>query len=173
MNMLKRFFILGVFSVVFSLSSFAQRVAIVDVGSILENLDEYKNAQIELDKVAKQWRQVIIKEQDKVKALYNEYEAEAVLMTEEMKKNKEAEIVKKEKEIREMQRGYFGPEGELFQKRQELVQPIEDRVYSEITGFAEDKGFDIVIDKSSGQGVLFVGERYDQTEAIKKRLGIK
>ncbi len=171
--MFKRFFILGALTVIFSFSAFSQRVAIVNVGSILENLEDYKAAQIELDKVAKEWRQIIIKEQDKVKALYNEYEAEAVLMTENMKKKKEEEIVQKEQEIREMQRGYFGPEGELFQKRQELVQPIEDRVYSAITSFAEEKGFDIVLDKSSSQGVLFVSERYDQTESVKKKLGIK
>lgn len=156
-----------------SFNTSAQKVAIIDVNDILENMEEYKTAQTELDKVAKLWRQNIVKEQDKIKSMYNEYEAEAVLMTEEMKKNKEDEIMGKEKEIRELQRGYFGPKGELFQKRQEMVQPIEDKVFTAITNYAEDKGIDVMLDKSSGPGVLFVSERYDKTEDIKKKLGIK
>jgi len=171
--MLKRILFAIIFISTLSFNITAQRVAIVDVSDILENLDEYKTAQNELDKVAKQWRQVIIKEQDKIKALYNEYEAESVLMTEDMKKQKEDAIIKKEKEVRELQRGYFGPKGELFQKRQEMVQPIEDKVFTAITNYAEDRGFDVVLDKSSGPGVLFVNEKFDKTQDIKKKLGIK
>lgn len=171
--MFKRILFVGMLLSFLSLSVSAQKVAIIDVNNILENMEEYKTAQSELDKVAKVWRQTIAKEQDKIKSLYNEYEAEAVLMTEEMKKDKEDEIMTKEKEIRELQRGYFGPKGELFQKRQEMVQPIEDKVFTAITNFAEDKGIDVMLDKSSGPGVLFVSERYDKTEDIKKKLGIK
>lgn len=171
--MLKKILMAVIFMSTFGFNMSAQRVAIIDVNDILENMDDYKNAQLELDKVAKQWRQVIVKEQDKIKAMYNEYEAEAVLMTEEMKKQKEDEIIKKEKQIRELQRGYFGPKGELFQKRQEMVQPIEDKVYTAITNFAEEKGFDVVLDKSSGPGVLFVNEKYNKTADLKKKLGIK
>ena len=151
----------------------AQTVAVIDVNAILENMDDYKNAQSELDKVSEQYRQKIIIEQDKVKAMYNEYEAESVLMTEEMKKNKEDQIIAKEKEIRELQRGYFGPEGELFQKRQELVQPIENRVFAAITEYTTERGIDLVFDKSSSQGLIFVGDKYNKTEDIKKILGIK
>jgi outer membrane protein len=171
--MMKQILLIGIFITSFAFNSSAQRVAIVDVSSILENMSEYKTAQTELDKIAKQWRQVIVKEQDKLKAMYNEYEAESVLMTEEMKKQKGDEIMEKEKAIREMQKGYFGPKGELFQKRQELVQPIEDKVFAAITEYAEDRGFDVVLDKSSGPGVLFVSEKYDKTQDIKKKLGIK
>ena len=171
--MIKKILFIGVLFSLLSFNVVAQRVAIIDVSSILENMDEYKTAQTELDKVAKEWRQTIVKEQDAVKAMYNEYEAESVLMTEEMKKNKEDDIMKKEKEVREMQRGFFGAKGELFQKRQELVQPIEDKVFAAINEYAEERGFDIVLDKSSGPGVLFVSEKYDKTQDIKKKLGIK
>jgi outer membrane protein len=171
--MLKRIFFTVIFISTLSFTLSAQRVAIIDVSDILENMDEYKSAQMELDKVAKQWRQMVVKEQDKVKAMYNEYEAESVLMTDDMKKQKEEEIIGKEKQIREIQRGYFGPKGELFQKRQEMVQPIEDKVFSAITNYAEEKGFDVVLDKSSGPGVLFVSEKYDKTKDIKKKLGVK
>ena len=171
--MIKQFLLIGIFLSAFALNTTAQRIAIIDVNDILESMDEYKKAQEELDKIAKQWRQIIIKEQDKLKAMYNEYEAESVLMTEEMKRQKEEEIMEKEKAIREMQKGYFGPKGELFQKRQELVQPIEDKVFAAITEYAEDRGFDVILDKSSGPGVLFVNEKYDKTQDIKKKLGIK
>jgi len=171
--MLKRILFAVIFISTLSFTTSAQRVAIIDVSDILENMDEYKSAQLELDKVAKQWRQMVVKEQDKVKAMYNEYEAESVLMTEDMKKQKEEEIINKEKQIRELQRGYFGPKGELFQKRQEMVQPIEDKVFTAITNYAEERGFDVVLDKSSGPGVLFVSEKYDKTKDIKKKLGIK
>ncbi len=171
--MFKKILAAIVFISIMSSYSYGQRVAIIDVSDILENMDEYKNAQMELDKIAKQWRQSIMKEQDKIKAMYNEYEAESVLMTEDMKKKKEDAIIAKEKQVRELQRGYFGPKGELFQKRQELVQPIEDKVFSAITSYAEDRGFDVVLDKSSGPGVLFVNEKYNKTADIKKKLGIK
>ncbi|HHH53633.1 MAG TPA: OmpH family outer membrane protein [Bacteroidetes bacterium] len=171
--MIKQLFLIGTFLFSISTFSFAQRIAIVDVNAILENMDEYKTSQTDLDKIAKQWRQEIIKEQDKLKAMYNEYEAESVLMTEEMKKQKEDDIMQKEKAIRELQKGYFGPKGELFQKRQELVQPIEDKVFAAINEYAEDRGFDIILDRSSGPGVLFTSEKYDKTEDIKKKLGVK
>lgn len=151
----------------------AQTIAVIDVNTILENMEDYKNAQKELDKVSEQYRQKVIIEQDKVKAMYNEYEAESVLMTEEMKRNKEDLIVAKEKEIREMQRGYFGPEGELFQKRQELVQPIENKVFAAITEYTQERSIDLVFDKSSSQGLIFVADKYNKTEDIKKKLGIK
>lgn len=163
----------GLIFIIFTFSIQAQTIAVIDVNSILENMEDYKNAQKELDKISDQYRQKIIIEQDKVKALYNEYEAEAVLMTEEMKKTKEDQIIAKEKEIREMQRGYFGPEGELFQKRQELVQPIENKVYTAINEYTAEKGVEFVFDKGSTPGLIFVAERYNKTEDIKKKLGIK
>lgn len=170
--MLQRIFI-GLFITLMAFGVNAQTIAVVDVTAILENMEDYKNAQKELDKVSEQYRQKVIIEQDKVKAMYNEYEAESVLMTEEMKKKKEDQIIAKEKEIREMQRGYFGPEGELFQKRQELVQPIENKVYSAITEYTQERGIDLVFDKGSSQGIIFVAEKYNKTEDIKKKLAIK
>ncbi|MGE5355273.1 MAG: OmpH family outer membrane protein [Deltaproteobacteria bacterium] len=170
--MLKKF-LFGLFFTVMAFGINSQSIAIVDVSAILENMEDYKNAQKELDKISEQYRQKVIIEQDKVKAMYNEYEAESVLMTEEMKKKKEDQIVAKEKEIREMQRGYFGPEGELFQKRQELVQPIENKVYAAITEYTQEKGIELVFDKGSNQGIIFVADKYNKTADIKKKLGIK
>lgn len=151
----------------------AQRIAIVDVNDILTNLPEYTKAQDEIDVVAKAWQQEIAQEYDKIKSMYNEYQAEQVLMSNDMKSQKEEEIMSKEKEVREMQKRKFGPEGELFQKRQELVQPIQDKVYEVIRAYSDERGYDIVLDKSSNTGILFTSDKFDKTNDIKKRLDIK
>jgi outer membrane protein len=151
----------------------AQRIAIVDVNDILTNLPEYAKAQDEIDVVAKAWQQEIAQEYDKIKSMYNEYQAEQVLMSNDMKTQKEDEIMNKEKEVREIQKRKFGPEGELFQKRQELVQPIQDKVFDAIKQYSDERGFDIVLDKSSNTGILFTSDKFDKTNDIKKRLEIK
>lgn len=94
----------------------AQRIAVVDVTAVLESLPEYQKAQEQLDKIATAWRQEIAQEQDKIKGMYSKYQAEQVLLSEEMKKQREEEILNKEKDVRELQRQKFGPEGALFKK---------------------------------------------------------
>jgi outer membrane protein len=148
----------------------AQRIAHVDVTAVLESLPEYQKAQEQLDKVATQWRQEIALEQDKVKGMYSKYQAEQVLLSEEMKKQREDEILNKEKEVREMQRQKFGPEGALFKKREELIKPIQDKVYNAIQAFAESKGYEYVFDKGSASGMLFADKKNDKTEDIKAAL---
>jgi len=151
----------------------AQRIAIVDVNEVLENLPAYTKAQDEIDVIAKAWQQEIAQEYDKIKSSYNEYQAEQVLMTAEMKTKKEEDIMNKEKAVREMQKRKFGPEGELFVKRQELVQPIQEQVYEAIKAYAEERGYDLILDKSSNTGILFTSETYNKTADIKKRLNIQ
>ncbi len=144
----------------------AQRIAVVDVTAVLESLPEYQKAQEQLDKVATAWRQEIAQEQDKVKGMYSKYQAEQVLLSEDMKKAREEEIMNKEKEVREMQRMKFGPEGALFKKREELVKPIQDKVYGAIARFAEDKGLDFMFDKGSASGLIFTDKKNDKTEDL-------
>lgn len=145
----------------------AQRIAFVDVTAVLESLPEYQKAQEQLDKVATTWRQEIAQEQDKVKGMYSKFQAEQVLLSEDMKKTREEEIMAKEKEVREMQRQKFGPEGALFKKREELVKPIQDKVYSTIERFAQDKGYEYIFDKGSASGMLYADKKNDKTEDIK------
>ena len=148
----------------------AQKIAVVDIAQVLDNMEEYKNAQGELDKIAEAWQQEIAIEQDKVKSMYNKYQAELVLLSDDMKKQKEDEIIAKEREIRELQRSKFGPEGELFQKRQALVSPIQEKVYSVISEYANARGYDIILDKGGTSGIIFSNERYDKTEDIQRQL---
>ena len=145
----------------------AQRIAFVDVTDILESLPDYKKAQDQLDNVATQWRQEIAQEQDKIKGMYSKYQAEQVLLSEEMKKQREEEIMNKEKEVREMQRQKFGPEGALFKKKEELVKPIQDKVYAAIEKYAQDKGYEFIFDKGSASGMLYGDKKNDKTEDLK------
>ncbi len=151
----------------------AQRIAIVDINSILADLTEYKQAQTEVDKIAAAWRQEIGVEYDKIKSMYNKYQAEQVLLSEDAKVEKENEIMEAEKSVREMQKQRFGPEGDLFQKRQELVQPIQEKVFAAIEEYAGDRGYDIIFDKGSTAGILFTSDEYDKTDDIKKKLDLK
>ena len=150
----------------------AQKVAIVDIGAVLEAVPEYKKAQEDLDKISTQWRQEINQELDKIKSMYNKYQAEQVIMSDEMRKQKEDEITKKEKEVRELQKEKFGPEGSLFKKRQELIKPIQDRVFKAVEDFATEKAYDVVLDKSSSSGILFANAAIEKTADIIRKLGI-
>lgn len=164
-------FILGLAVVLLSTFSVsAQKIAVVDINSILENMDDYQAAQAELDKVAAEWRQDIAKEYDQIKSMYNRYQAEQVLLNEEQKIQKEEEIVAKEKDVRELQKRRFGPEGDLFKKRQELISPVQDKVYFAIEDFAADRGYDLILDKNGAAGILFASDDFDKTSDILKRI---
>jgi len=156
-----------------TMSLSAQRVAIVDVTAILENLDDYNAAQNEIDQVSAKWRQDIAQEYDKIKSMYNKYQAEQVLLSDEVKAEREDEIMAKEKEVRDLQKRRFGPEGDLFRRRQELVSPIQDQVFTAIEDYAKIKGYDIIFDKAGAAGLLYANDEFDKTEEIKRELGIK
>lgn len=156
-----------------SLSMTAQRVAVVDVNSILENLTDYQSAQNEIDQVSAKWRQEIAQEYDKIKSMYNKYQAEQVLLSDEVKIEREDEIMVKEKEVRDLQKRRFGPEGDLFRKRQELVSPIQDQVFTAIEEYAKIKGYDIIFDKAGAAGLLYANDEFDKTDEIKRELGIR
>jgi outer membrane protein len=148
----------------------AQRLAIVDVNALLQEMDDYKVAQGELDKVASKWRQEISIEMDKVKSMYNKYQAEQVLLSDEVRAQREEEIVNTEKKVMDMQKLRFGPEGDLFKRRQELVKPVQNKVMAAIEAYADDRGYDLIIDKGGSAGILFLNEDYDKTDDIRKRL---
>lgn len=148
----------------------AQKIASVDVNKILESMDDYKKAQADIDKVAAQWRQEISSQYDEIKSLYNKYQAEQVLMSDEARKQREEDIMNREKQVRDAQKDKFGPEGALFKKRQELVRPIQDRVYAAIDAYATEKTLDFIFDKSGNAGIIYSNERYDKTNDIIAKL---
>jgi outer membrane protein len=164
--MMKRIFLVAAAALVLTFSANAQKIAIVDINQVLNSLADYKKAQEDLDKIAQKWRGDIAQQQDVIKGLYNRYQAEQVLLNETQRKQREEEIMNKEKEVREAQRVKFGSDGELFKRRQELVKPIQDKVYAAIERFATDKGYDIILDKSSSAGLIFANPTYDKTSSV-------
>jgi len=168
-----KFFVFAILILSISVSSYAQRFALVDVNKILDNLDDYKKAQEELDRVAASWKQEIAIEYDKIKAMYNKYQAEQVLLTEEQRKQKEEDITNKEKDVRKLQKDKFGEEGELFRRRQDLVRPVQDKVFAAIQEYASANGLEAMFDTSGSAGIIYYSKDLDKTETILKKLKTK
>ena len=168
--MIKNVLMAGLFALLSVGAASAQRVAVVDIAGLLENMPEYAAAQKQLDDLSATWRAEINAEMDKIKGLYNKYQAELPLLNDDMKRKREDEITNKEKEVRDLQRARFGTDGALFAKREELVKPIQDKVYKAIDDYAKERGFDLILDKSSAAGVLFVSDGIDKTADIAKRI---
>ena len=164
MNKITFLFLLMTLGTITTLS--AQRIAIVDITRVLEEMPDYKLAQTELDNIAAQWRQQIALEYDQIKAMYNKYQAEQVLLSEEARQKREEEIMAREEQAREMQKDKFGANGALFRKRQDIVQPIQERVYGAIQTYADDRGFDFIFDKGGSSGLIFSNPDYDKTDDI-------
>lgn len=151
----------------------AQRYAIVDTKYILDKMPEYKEAQGNLDKVSEQWQKEIDGKQSALDKMYKDYEAEQVMLSEELRKKREDEIFVREKEVRDLQRKRFGFEGDLFKKRQELVKPVQDKVYTAIQKIAAARMYDFILDKSEGITVIFADPKLDKSEDVLKELGVK
>ena len=151
----------------------AAKFGFVDTDYILSQIPEYKAAQSELDKTSVQWQKEIEGKYSEVDKLYKAYQADAILLTDEMKKKRENEIVNKEKEVKELQKSRFGVDGELFKKRQELVKPIQDKVYNAIKIVAEKAGLGFILDKSGQVSILYANSKYDKSDDVLVYLGYK
>ena len=156
-----------------TLSVYAQKFAYVDSDYILERMPEYGSAQDQLDKLSLNWQEEIEELYQEIDQLYKKYQADKVLLTQEMKNKREGEIINKEKDAKELQRKRFGPEGDLYTKRKELIQPIQDKVYNAIQDLSNEKRYDIIFDKSSNLIMLFSNPSLDKSDDILKMLGYK
>lgn len=161
-----------VLSAVFSTAASAQKVAYVDVDYVLKNMPEYTAAQEQIDNLAAAWQKDIDTKYAEIDNLYKRYEAEQVLLTDDMKQQRKKEIDDKEKAAKELQKKRFGYQGDLFQKRQELIQPIQDRVYDAIQKIATTKAYDFVLDKSSGSVVLYANTKLNISDQVLQGMGI-
>jgi outer membrane protein len=149
----------------------AQRFAYVDVEYILQNVPEYQQAQDKIDSISQVWQQEIEQKKKEIDELYKEYQEERVLLTEKMRKKKEQEIEQKEKELKELREKRFGYEGDLFKKKQELIKPIQDKVYEAIKSIAERRRYDFILDKSAGSTLLYTNKEYDKSKEVLEELG--
>lgn len=163
--------ILLLFGLVFGFQVSAQRFGIVDSELILTKIPAYGQAQQQLDQLSVQWQGEVEALRSEIEALRQAYNAEKVLLTEEMQQEKLAEIEAKEKEARELQRKYFGPQGEVFKKRQELIRPIQDQIYNAVQDVARRRKLDVVFDKSSDLITLYNNGDADISDEVLKKLG--
>lgn len=151
----------------------AAKFGYVDTDYILGQIPEYKAAQSELDKTSVQWQKEIEGKYTEIDKLYKAYQADAVLLTDDMKKKRENEIINKEKEAKDLQKQRFGVDGELFKKRVELVKPIQDKVYNAIKTVAEKNGLGFVLDKAGQVSILYANSKYDKSDDVLAILGYK
>lgn len=151
----------------------AAKFGYVDTDYILSQIPEYKAAQTELDKTSIQWQKEIEAKYTEIDKLYKAYQADAVLLTDDMKKKRENEIINKEKEAKDLQKQRFGVDGELFKKRVELVKPIQDKVYNAIKTVAEKNGLGFVLDKAGQVSILYANSKYDKSDDVLTLLGYK
>ena len=157
----------------FATVSQAQRYAIIDTKYILDKMPDYKLAQKNLDDVAANWQKEIDVLQQELDRMYKDYEAEQVMLSEDLRKKREDELFVKEKNLRELQRQRFGFEGDLFKKRQELIKPIQDKVYNVVQKLAVQRGYDFILDKSEGITVIFADPKLEKSEDVLRELGVK
>lgn len=153
-------------------ASFAQRYAVIDSKYILEKLVDYRDAQAKLDNQSKTWQTEIDGMMADVDKMYKSYQAERAMLSDEMRRKREDEITAKEKAARDLQKKRFGYEGDLFKKRQELIKPIQDRVYSAVQKVATSKSYDIVLDKAGGVTLFYANPTLDKSDEVLKQLGV-
>ncbi|HVK96866.1 MAG TPA: OmpH family outer membrane protein [Flavisolibacter sp.] len=170
---MKKIFLLAAFSFLFVAFSQAQRYAIIDTKYILDKMPEYRSAQKQLDDVALTWQKEIDAMQQDLDKMYKDFDAEQVMLSDDLKRKREDQILTKEKNVRNMQRQRFGFEGDLFKKRQELVKPIQDRVYNVVQKLAVQRGYDFILDKSEGITVIFADPKLEKSDDVLRELGIK
>jgi outer membrane protein len=149
----------------------AQKFAYVDTQYILENLPEYKSAQQQLDRISIQWQKEIEAKFAEIDKMYTDFQAESILLTDDMKRKREEEIIDKEKEAKELQKQRFGKGGDLLKKRQDLIKPVQYKIYNAIKEIATAKNYAVVFDKSSDLTMLFTNPKYDISDQVLESLG--
>ena len=156
-----------------SAMAFAQKYAFVDTDYIRKNIPAFTAAQEQLDKLSKQWEKEVADGYSVVEQMYKSYQNEAPLLSQEMKVKREEAIITKEKEMKELQNKYFGMEGELFKKREELVKPVQDEILKAIKDIAVEGSYAVIFDSASGGNILFANPKFDISDQVLEKLGFK
>lgn len=163
-----------IFFTVSLISVQAQKFAYIDTEYILKNIPEYKEAQKQLDALSKQWQEQIDRKYEDIEKMYQDYEAEEILLTESMKNKRREEILEREEEARKFKQEKFGVDGELFKKRKELIKPIQEKIYKAVQETANIGRYSIIFDKASrGLTMVYTNPKYDKSDDILRRMGYK
>ncbi len=170
---MKRLFLTLILPLLAATGAFAQRFAYVDSEYILKHIPEYASSQKQIASISDQWQKETDARFQDIDRMYKAYQADQVLMTADMKKRRENEIIDKEKTAKDFQRQKFGPDGELAQRSTALIKPIQDRVAKAVQAIAESENLDMIFDKNSEVIMLYANPRYDKSAAVITRLGLK
>lgn len=149
----------------------AQKFALIDMEYILKNIPSYEMANEQLNQISLRWQKEVEAKATEAQNLYKNYQADMVFLTDEQKNAKEAEIVAKEKETTELRYKYFGPEGELYKKRQTLMQPIQEEIYNAVKKVSEERGYQCVFDRASSANIIFASPRIDVSNEVLTKMG--
>ena len=168
---MKKTLLILVSCLLLSVVSYAQKFAYVDTDYILNNIPEFNQAQDKLDEISKQWQAEIEGIYTEVDKMYRDYQIQEVLLTDEMKKKREEAIITKEKSAKDLQKKRFGPEGDLYGKRQELIKPIQDKVYDAIQQLAANSKYAIIFDSSSDLIMLYSSPNLDKSDKVLENMG--
>lgn len=158
-------------AVVATLAAGAQKFAMVDMDYILQNVPQYEMANEQLNQLSQRWQREVEQAGKEAEAMYQSYLSDKVFLTAEQVKKREEEIVAKEKAATELRFKYFGPEGELYQKRQTLLKPIQDEVYNAVKKVSEERGYQAIFDRASSSDIVFASPRIDISNEVLARLG--
>jgi len=168
---MKKLILLPMLFFAFAMTANAQKFALVDMEYILKNIPAYERANEQLNQISKRWQSEIETLSKEAQTLYKNYQSEAVFLSEEQKTKKEEEIVAKEKEAGELKKKYFGPEGELFKKRESLITPIQDEIYNAVKEIADTKGYSVILDRASASSIIYASPKIDISNEVLSKLG--
>lgn len=169
---MKKQILILIAAVLLSTAASAQKYAFVDTDYILSNIPAFNQAQTDLDALSEEYEKEISQQFAQLDEMYKAYQAEKILLTENMRTKREQEIITKERTAKELQNKRFGVEGDLFKKRQELIQPIQDQVFDAVKQIAQDGSYAFVFDKANQSAIMFADERYNKSDNVLKILGI-
>ena len=152
-------------------NAFAQKYAVVDMQYILKNIPAYERASEQLNQVSKKWQAEVEALNLEASTMYKNYQNEVVFLSQEQKKAKQEAIMQKEKEASDLKKKYFGPEGELFKKRESLMSPIQEEIYNAVKSISELRGYSMVIDRASDNGMIYASPKIDISREVLEKLG--
>ncbi len=156
---------------VMAITANAQKYALIDMEYILKNVPAYERANEQLNQVSKKWQAEVEALNIEASTMYKNYQNEVVFLSQEQKKNKQEAIMNKEKEASELKKKYFGPEGELFKKREALMGPIQEEIYNAVKEVSDLRGYSLVLDRASNSGIIFGSPKIDISNEVLKKLG--
>ncbi len=168
---MKKFTLALFMMMAFAFGASAQKFALIDMEYILKNIPAYEMANEQLNQISQRWQKEVEAKATEAQTMYKNYQSDMVFLTDEQKTKKEAEIVAKEKEATELRYKYFGPEGELYKKRQSLMQPIQDEIYNAVKKVSEERGYQCIFDRASSANIIYASPRIDVSNEVLAKMG--